>query len=188
MGELEGKSRRRARKKNLQHIILTIVAGVGILAVGLLAPNVVSAMAKLSIITNKRQREYVGSSASKMVKKGLLKYNGKFYELTPLGQARLRRWEFGNFKFRRPQKWDRKWRVIIFDIPDKKRKTRDQIRYLFKTAGFYLLQESVWVYPYDCEDIIALLKTDFSIGKNVLYLIAEEIENDRRLREEFNLI
>lgn len=188
MGKLEQESGRRGKRKNLQRAILTTLGTVGILGVGMLAPNVVGAMAKLGVIPNKRQREYVNSSASKMVKKGLLKYNGKFYELTSLGKERLHRWELSNFNFNRPRKWDRKWRVVIFDIPEKKRKVRDQIRTLFKSAEFYLLQESVWVYPYDCEDVIALLKTDFGIGKNLLYLIVDEIENDKHLREFFHLI
>ena len=187
MGKLEQKSRKRSKKKNLQRIILATVASAGILSIGLIAPNVISTMGKLGLIPNKRQKEYIGSSASKMVKKGLLRYNGKFYELTSSGTEYLRRWEFANFKFNKPKKWDQKWRVIIFDIPDKKRKVRDHIRYLFKSAGLYLLQESVWAYPYDCEDIIALLKTDFGVGRNLLYLIVEELENDRHLREEFGL-
>jgi len=188
MGKIEEKSRKRSKRKNLQQVILTTIGMVGILGIGMLAPNVIGAMAKLGILPNKRQKEYISSSASKMVKKGLLKYNGKFYELTSLGKRYLHRWELGNFKFNKPKRWDKKWRVIIFDIPDKKRKVRDQIRYLFKSAGFYLLQESVWVYPYDCEDIVALLKTDFGIGNNLLYLIVEEIENDRHLKDEFDLI
>ncbi len=187
MGKLEEKSRKHSKRKNLQSIILNTIAGVGVLGIGMLAPNVIGAMAKLGVIPNKRQREYVSSSASKMVKNGLIKYKGKFYQLTSLGEERLRIWELSNFKLNKPKRWDRKWRVIVFDIPDKKRKVRDQIRYLFKLAGFYLLQESVWVYPYDCEDIIALLKTDFGVGKNVLYLIVEELENDRHLRGEFDL-
>lgn len=188
MGKIEEKSRKRSKRKNLKQVILATIAGAGVLSVGLLAPNVIGAMAKLGIIPKKRQKEYVSSSASKMTKKGLLKYNGKFYELTSLGKKRLRKWEFSDFKFNKPKRWDGKWRVIIFDIPDKKRRARDQIRYLFKSAGFYLLQESVWIYPYDCEDIVALLKTDFGIGKNLLYLIVEELENDRHLREEFGFI
>ena len=78
--------------------------------------------------------------------------------------------------------------MLISDSPDKKRRVRDRIRDLFKLAGLYPLQESVWVYPYDCEDIIALLKTEFGVGKNLLYLIVEELENDRHLRSEFGLI
>ncbi|OHA88618.1 MAG: CRISPR-associated endonuclease Cas2 [Candidatus Zambryskibacteria bacterium RIFCSPHIGHO2_02_FULL_43_14] len=188
MGKLEERSRKRGKRKHLQDVILNTIAVAGVLSIGLLAPNVIGAMSKLGLIPNKRQKEYVSSSASKMVKKGLLRYNGKFYELTTLGQKRLRRWSLNHFKFTKPKKWDKKWRVIIFDIPDKKRKIRDLIRSLLKSAGFYLLQESVWVYPYDCEDIIALLKTDFGVGKDLLYLIVEELENDKHLREEFNLI
>ena len=78
MGKLEEKSRKRSRRKNLQNVILTTITSVGILSVGLLAPNVIGAMAKLGLIPNKRQKEYISSSASKMVKKGLLKYNGRF--------------------------------------------------------------------------------------------------------------
>ena len=188
MGKLEEKSRKRSKKKNLQRVILATIAGMGVLAVGLLAPNVLGAMGKLGLIPNRRQREYTSSSASKMIKKGWVKFNGKFYELTPLGQEQLRLWEFSDFKFNRPKRWDRKWRVIIFDIPEKKRRARDQIRHLFNKAGLYRLQDSVWIYPYDCEDIIALLKTDFGVGKDLLYLIVDELESDKYLREHFNLI
>ena len=59
---------------------------------------------------------------------------------------------------------------------------------LFKQAGIRRLQDSVWVYPYDCEDIITLLKTDFGVGKYLLYMIVDELENDKHLREDFGLI
>ena len=188
MGNLEKKNAKRVKRKNLEKVILGVVGGAGILTVGLLAPNVIGAMGKLGLIPNRRQKEYVSSSASKIVKKGLLKFNGKFYELTLAGQERLRMWEFANFKLNKPKRWDGKWRLVIFDIPDKKKTIRDKIRRLLRAADFYLLQDSVWVYPYDCEDIITLLKTDFGIGKNLLYLIVDELENDRYLREEFSLI
>jgi|SRR3989344_6107070 len=188
MGQLEEKGRKKSKKKNLQRLILATVGGAGVLAVGLLAPNVIGAMSKLGLLPNIRQKEYVSSSASKMVRKGLLKYNGKFYELTLLGQERMRRWELADFKFNKPKRWDEKWRVIIFDIPEKKKSVREYVRTLFTQAGLRRLQDSVWVYPYDCEDILTLLKTDLGVGKDVLYLIVEEMENDKYLREEFDLI
>ena len=188
MGKLEEQNKKRAKKKNLQKIILDTVAIAGILSVGLLAPNVIGAMDKLGLLPNRRQKEYVSSSASKMTKKGLIKFNGKFYEITPLGQSRMRLWQFANFKLQKPRRWDKKWRVIIFDIPEKKKKIRDDLTSLFRQAGVRRLQNSVWIYPYDCEDIITLLKTDFGIGKNLLYMIVDELESDKYLREEFNLI
>ena len=180
MGKLEERNRRRVKHGEVQKLILESVKLVGILSIGLVAPNVLKAMDKLGLIQNRRQGEIVSSSASKLTKKGLLKFNGKFYELTELGEKKLR--------LDKPKRWDRKWRVIIFDIPEKKKGIREQIRNLFRSAGFSRLQDSVWVYPYDCEDIIGLLKTDYGVGKNILYMIVDEIENDKYLRQEFNLI
>ena len=187
MSELEEKSRKKSRRKNLQYAILGAIAFAGILSVALVAPNVISALDKLGILPNKRQKEYIASSASKLVKRGLLFYDGRKYQLTSQGHKVLRRWQFTDFKLQKPKRWDKKWRVMIFDIPEKKRKIRNDLTLLFRQAGIYCLQNSVWVYPYDCEDIITLLKTDFGIGKYLLYMIVDELENDKHLREEFRL-
>ena len=188
MGKLEERNRRRVKHGELQKLVLETVKPAGILSIGLVAPNVLRAMSKLGLISNKRQSEIVSSSASKLAKKGLLKFNGKYYELTVEGEKKLRQLELRGYKLTKPKKWDKKWRVIIFDIPEKKRKARDQIRSMLVSAGLYRLQDSVWVYPYDCEDIIGLLKTDIGVGKDLLYMIADEIENDRHLRENFGLL
>ncbi|MBI1974385.1 MAG: hypothetical protein HYS51_00795 [Candidatus Zambryskibacteria bacterium] len=187
MGILEDNSKRKAKRGEIQRLILKSVKVAGLLSIGLVAPNVVGAMAKLGIISTRRQSEVVNSSASKLANKGLLKFNGKYYELTEEGERKLRQLEIRGYKLVRPKKWDKKWRVIIFDIPEKKKNIREKVRNLFVLAGLYRLQDSVWVYPYDCEDIIGLLKTDFGVGKDILYMIVDEIESDKRLREEFNL-
>ena len=56
-----------------------------------------------------------------------------------------------------------------------------------RDIGFIRLQNSVWVYPYDCEDLITLLKADFRVGKDVLYLVVEAMENDKEIRKHFRL-
>ena len=56
-----------------------------------------------------------------------------------------------------------------------------------RESGFLCIQGSVWVYPYDCEDLVALLKADLHIGKDVLYTIVEKIENDAWIKKHFNL-
>jgi len=188
MGTLEESNRKRVRRGEIQKLVLESVKLAGVLSIGLVAPQVIGAMGKLGLLPNKRQEEIVRSSASKLVKKGLLIYQNGRYELTKEGEKKLRHWELQDYQFKHPQKWDKKWRVIIFDIPEKKRKARDQIRSMLVSAGLYRLQDSVWVYPYDCEDIIGLLKTDIGVGKDLLYMIADEIENDRHLRENFGLL
>lgn len=187
MGKLEEKSKREARKGEIQKLVLQTVKLAGVLSIGLVAPNVIGAMHKLGLISNNRQNEIVKSSASKLTIKGLLKYNGKYYELTQLGKQKLRQLELGDYELAKPKRWDRKWRIVIFDISEKKKKVRHQVRNLLEKMKFYRLQDSVWVYPYDCEDFIGLLKTELRVGKDVLYLIVDEIENDKYLHKEFSL-
>ena len=92
-----------------------------------------------------------------------------------------------NFQLKKPKKWDRKWRIIVFDVKEKERRKRDELRdYLYK-IGFKRLQDSVWVFPYDCEDLLMLLKADLGLGRNMLYIVADVVENDRSLREEYGL-
>jgi DNA-binding transcriptional regulator PaaX len=187
MGKVEEKSRRKAKKGEVQKIILESIKVAGLLSVGLVAPNVIMAMKKVGLITNKRQGEIVNSLASRLAKRGLLEFNGKYYELTEEGERRLRFFELSGLELSKQKKWDKKWRVIIFDIPEKKKRARDQVRRFLSSAGLVRLQDSVWVYPYDCEEVIGLMKTDFGVGKNLLYMIVDEIENDKYLRRNFKL-
>ena len=106
--------------------------------------------------------------------------------LTAKGTARYTRLVLAEAA-RKPRRWDRHWRIVIFDIPEKYRHSRDLLRREFIGIGFFKLQESVWVYPYDCEDLVALMKTQFSKGMQVLYIVSEHVENDVFLRKQFGL-
>ena len=187
MGRIEEKAKIKQRK-SLQKVILRSIGAAGMVGIAMVVPKVFEALYKLGLVPNLREKEYISSSASKLVKKGLVKFNGKYYCLTKEGEKTLRRWELADLKFKKPKRWDRRWRVIIFDIPEKMKATRNRITGLFRQAGFARLQDSVWVYPHECEDIVTLLKVDFGIGKYMLYLVVEEIENDKKLLEEFELV
>ena len=183
MGELEKKS----RKREVQRLILGTIAAVGVLSVAVLAPNVIGAAAKLGLMPNTRDSEIIKRSTARLRKRGLIWMKDGHYVLTEAGEKILRKWQFTDFKLKKNRRWDQKWRIVIFDIPEKLKKVREQVRIMLVSAGFARLQDSVWVYPYDCEDIITLLKIDFGIRKYMLYLIVEELEDDKHLREEFGL-
>lgn len=46
--------------------------------------------------------------------------------------------------------WDGRWRIVIFDIPEKRRGVRDFLRNKLKTWGFTPWQQSVWVCKKNC--------------------------------------
>ena len=75
----------------------------------------------------------------------------------------------------------------MFDIPERQRSLRREVRSLLIQLGFYRFQDSVWVYPYDCEEIIMLCKLEFGTGNHLLYLVADAVEYDIKIRKHFNL-
>lgn len=48
------------------------------------------------------------------------------------------------------EKWDGKWRVVLFDIPEKRRGVRDVLRTKLKSWGFIPWQQSIWVTKKNC--------------------------------------
>lgn len=187
MGKLELQSKSNTRKKNIQKIILGTVAVAGVLSVAAVAPGVIGAMGKLGIIPTKRQKEIIKRSRQRLVERGLLEYKDKFLKLTAKGEVELRGMEARGFNLIKPKKWDKKWRVLIFDIKESQRVLRNKIRNTLIAVGFVRLQDSVWIYPYDCEDLVTLLKADLKIGKDLLYMIVDELEYDVYLRKCFGL-
>ena len=58
---------------------------------------------------------------------------------------------------------------------------------MLRSFGFICLQNSVWVYPYECQEIIDLLKQYLELKEEALYMTVESIENDKWLKKEFEL-
>ena len=188
MGILEKEVAQGVRKERVQKAILYSVAAVGVLSVGLLAPNVLQALKMFGWRPHKRQSEVIARCRTKLIRRDLIEKDKRgFLRLTSLGEIRLRELERREHKIPKPKRWDKKWRALIFDIPDKRIGLRDKLRNTLSSIGFVKLQRSVWIYPYDCEELVALLKADFRIGIDLLYLIIDKIENDKKLREHFGL-
>ena len=187
MGILESESRIRTKRDQLKKVLLGTIQTAGLLAVAIAAPNAIGAMQKLGLIPSRRQTEVIRRSYDKLTRSGLvIRHEGK-YKLTSKGLMALRALELREYQLHKPRRWDRKWRLLIFDIPEYRKSTRQQLRHTLRRIGFYRLQNSVWVFPYDCEDWIALLKADFKIGKDVLYLIVDALEGEWRLKKHFSL-
>ncbi|MEK7133040.1 MAG: hypothetical protein AAB830_03245 [Patescibacteria group bacterium] len=187
MGVLEESGRRKTKRKNVISLVLGTVGIAGMLGIAVVAPNVLGAMGKLGILPGKRQKEIVNRARDRLLKQELLKRESGFLRLTAKGKATLQILEAREFKMARPKRWDRKWRILIFDIPEYRKGLRDKIRRTLGVIGFVRLQDSVWVYPHDCEDLIAFLKADFRVGKDMLYMIVEELEGDGHLKRHFGL-
>ncbi|MEK7212014.1 MAG: CRISPR-associated endonuclease Cas2 [Patescibacteria group bacterium] len=108
-------------------------------------------------------------------------------ELTDRGQVELAAYEFGQKILHPPKKWKKEWHLLVFDILEKKRHIREKIRRALVSFGFYRLQDSVWVYPHECEEVLELLRTKYGVRYEALYIRAEYIAKDQHLRQHFKL-
>lgn len=84
--------------------------------------------------------------------------NGKSYlRLTSQGKKKIIR-DFPLLSLQN-KKWDRKWRLVFFDIEETSRYTRDILRTKLKQLGFAQIQRSVYITPHNlAEDLREFLE------------------------------
>ncbi len=188
MGKLEQELKKEIRRTKINTVIIKTIAAAVLLPVVAITAPALGIVGRYS-----KQRTYsLKSSLSRLISAGYLTFevegNKKYLRLTHKGEHFAALLGEGKLAIKKPKRWDKKWRILIFDIPERRKNTRNKIRSTLISLGFIRLQDSVWVHPYECEDLVMLLKTDFRLGKNLLYIIADKIEHDEPLRKQFGLV
>jgi hypothetical protein len=70
---------------------------------------------------------------------------------------------------------DKQWQMVLFDIPEKKRKERDYFRRGLQCLGYKKLQKSIWVCPYNIEKETQDLIKRYKLGSYVELLLVKKI-------------
>ena len=70
---------------------------------------------------------------------------------------------------------DGKWIMIIFDVPEKYRKSRALLRSILRNLGYKIFQQSVWITPYDVSEKTEKLLQFYSLDTYVKIFLIEEI-------------
>lgn len=107
--------------------------------------------------------------------------------LTKNGREKMLRYKIDEMEIKKPARWDRQWRLVMFDIPHYKRRARDAFRSKLKNLEFYPIQKSVFITPYPCEDEIDFIASIFNVRKNVLILYVSHFEGEEKLRDHFKI-
>ncbi|MBI2196819.1 hypothetical protein HYU45_04405 [Candidatus Daviesbacteria bacterium] len=71
--------------------------------------------------------------------------------------------------------WDGRWRIVIFDVPEKRRSARDLLRHNLKTWGFTPWQQSVWVTKKNCTAPLRKYIKNVGIEDWVLVIESDDI-------------
>jgi DNA-binding transcriptional regulator PaaX len=107
--------------------------------------------------------------------------------LSENGKQKALRFNIDNMEIKKPVKWDRKWRIVMFDIPERLKRLREALRFHFKEIGLIELQKSVLVYPYPCSNEIEFILELYNARRYVRFVLADKIDNELHLKQKFHL-
>ncbi|MFZ5366317.1 MAG: hypothetical protein ACOZBZ_03395 [Patescibacteria group bacterium] len=171
--------------------ILYLLAAGSFLTLAVVMPNLPMALAPLLKSWQGYQRKRLKENFDRLRKQKLVEIveeNGQqVVKITEKGRVKALRYKLEEMAIKKPKRWDRKWRIVIFDIPEKNKRFRDSFREKIKNLEFYQLQESVFVHPFPCFDQVEFLRQVYNVRVEVTYIVAEKIENQENLRSHFNL-
>ena len=108
-------------------------------------------------------------------------------ELTRKGKMKRLAYNLEAMSIERPDRWDGRWRVIIYDISKLKRKSQESLRRMFKKLNLLPLQKSVYLSPYPCDREVEFLREYFDVSEEVIYIRADKIENEEYYKRYFGL-
>lgn len=186
--------REQKKRVKIKNLLLRSLVAAGVISVALIAPKMTRLLKELDRPAKNRAQLYrrITQGIKRLEEDGLVTVSGEYakrkVKITEKGREMMNQIEFREYVIPEPTFWDGKWRVLVFDIREKRRRTRNQLRRLLEGAGFVRIQDSVWIYPYPCDEFVSLVRAHLKSGVGEMRVfVAEALESDKALREHFNL-
>lgn len=132
-------------------------------------------------------RSFRRLSQEKLIEEKILPDGSFKLVLTKKGKLEAKKLSLlgSSIKFKKPKRWDGKWRIVLFDIPERDRAFRDILREHLRELKFFKLQHSVFVSPYPFEKPILDLVSLYSAGPYVRVVTASYIDNASKIKNHF---
>ena len=168
----------------------------GIITLGAMAPGLLMEINKISRRKRRKETEKyreIWRNFNSLKKKENLKFVKEeddclFYKFSEKGENKVRKFIIDELRISPPKEWDKKWRLIIFDIPEKKRGGRVAFRKKLNDMGFYQCQKSAWIHPFPCLEEIEFVKDVFNLKPFVKIFLVDEMTDGKTLYHFKNLL
>lgn len=188
------KQKQQAKIRKISEVSLAILECLAIISIAAIAPNalqIIELFRKKDERLKTRNPESIRRNLYRLEKKRLVKILEKdgqtIIEITENGKKRILQNKIEEIRIQAPIKWDGKWRLVLFDIPNTKTLARNIFRDKLRQLGFYLIQRSIWIFPYPCKDEIDFIKETYEVGPYVQVVEANYLEDEARYLKIFNL-
>jgi len=103
------------------------------------------------------------------------------------GKDRILKYNLDKIEIKKPPQWDKLWRLVIFDIPEDKNMGRKALGAKLKELGFYPMQKSVFIHPYECKNEIDFITEMFELAPFVRFLRVKDVDIELDLKNKFHL-
>lgn len=164
--------------------VLKILAVGSLVFSSMLAPGLPIAVTGVVKAWKNFNRKDIGRIIKRLQKQQMLsikEIDGKtIIEITDKGKRRLLEYDFENIELK-VKKRDGKWRLIIFDIPENKKHSRDVFVRKLKQLNCIRLQDSVYVSAFPCKNEIDFLCNLLEISDFVSVVSLSKIERGEEL-------
>ena len=180
----------RIRIGPVAQVLLGTIAGAGIITIAVCAPNALQLLKPFFKNKKYSSKQVINRNIESLVLTGLVKKTISIDGEVVLELTRRGVWESAIHSVNTyPKKpvWDGKWRVVIFDVPNTQSKLRGELTRGMRMYGFKLLQKSVWIYPYQCDDFVKMLRTHLELKDSVLHMTVSSMEDEKKWKKSFKL-
>ena len=170
---------------------LKIIGLVGFSGITVNAPNVSAGLRKLLRQSPARYTD-MNRLLYDLKRRGLIevfKETGQkiTFSLTPAGAYRLQALQLDEIRIPKPKTWDSKWRLVAFDVPISSSRQRQEFVAKLQTLNFFMLQKSLWVYPFPCFSQVEAVASYFNVRRylSLIEINALDQASARRLHQHF---
>ncbi len=108
--------------------------------------------------------------------------------LNEKGRKRILKYNLDKIQIKKPLRWDNLWRLIVFDIPEDKKSGRTSLVAKLKELGFYPMQKSVYIHPYECKNEIDFVAEIFDLVPYIRFLRVKDVDIELDLKNQFHLL
>lgn len=176
---------------NQQKVLLLLLAGVGLglaKTPGQYYRVLKSANREWQKINDRALKQAIaGLYKSKLISEKENKDGSLTIILTEGGRKKALTYNLDTMQIKKPSRWDGKWRLVLFDIPEKHKKARETLRGTLKKLEFHEFQESVFVHPYECQNELDYIIELFELRPFVRTITTVKLDNELHLKKIFEL-
>ena len=179
------------RRGELTKDVLRLIGAGVVLGAVVVAPN----LAQIVDYFNPRgraERKRIWNAIHYLERRGHVEFEhrgeDRYVTLTKQGKVRIDEHMIWELAIKHPMRWDKKWRIVMFDVPTRCGGIRNEFRGKLENLGFRPYQRSVFIFPYECHEEVITIAKWYGIHEYVRYVVATEIHDMRRFVHEFDLL